>query len=98
MQQTKEACTNLTFNVFLIRDHEELLLYPDGSCKDANLSQSSLHIQLLPCICPNGFKPDSKEESIGASVSVTELFCHIFPTVIHRHKSSLEKAMYGFHL
>ena len=63
MQDTKEACTNLTFNVFSVRDHEKLLLYPDGPCKDANLSRSSVDVQFLPCVCPNGFQQDQKEES-----------------------------------
>ena len=64
MQQTKKkACTNLTFNVFSIRDHEKLLLYPDGPCKDANLSQSSVDVRFLPCVCPNGFQRDQKEKS-----------------------------------
>ena len=63
MQSTKKACTNLTFSVFSIRDHETLILYPDGPCKDAKLSQRNLHIQFLPCVCPIGFQTNPKEES-----------------------------------
>ena len=63
LQSTKEACTNLTFSVFSIRDHKKLLLYPDGPCKDAKLSQCNLHIQFFPCICPNGFIQNPTKES-----------------------------------
>ena len=63
IQSTKEACTNLTFSVFSIRDYEKLLLYPDGPCKDAKLSQRNLLIRFLPCVCPVGFKPKPTERS-----------------------------------
>ena len=63
MQKTKDTCTNLTFSVFSIRDREELLLYPDGPCKNANLSQTSLIVQFLPCTCPIGFQQKLAEIS-----------------------------------
>ena len=63
MQKTKDSCTNLTFSVFSIHDHEELLLYPDGPCKNANLSQSRVIVQFLPCSCPIGFQQNLAETS-----------------------------------
>ena len=63
IQNTNEACTNLSFSVFSTRDYEELLLYPDGPCKNANLSQSNVRVQFLPCTCPIGFQPKSTEKS-----------------------------------
>ena len=62
-QDTKEACTNLTFSVFSISEYEELLLYPDGPCKDANLSLSSIIIHFSPCMCPIGFQQNLAEGS-----------------------------------
>lgn len=49
--------------MFWIRDHKKLLLYPDGPCKDAKLSQRNLHIQFLPCVCPIGFIQNPTKES-----------------------------------
>jgi hypothetical protein len=63
MQSTKDACTNLTYSVFSIRNREELLLYPDGPCKNANLSQSNLIVEFLPCTCPIGFQQKPAEAS-----------------------------------
>ena len=84
--RSREA-TNLTFNAFSVRDHEELLLYSDGPCKDGNLSRSSLHIQFLPCICPNGFKPDSKEKSRCKCECDKALLPYISTVIrFHRHK------------
>ena len=62
IQSTNETCTNLTFSVFSTRDDEELLLYPDGPYKDANLSRSSVQIQFSNCSCPIGFQPKETEK------------------------------------
>ena len=61
IQRTTEACTDLTFSVFSPHQSEELILYPDGPCKDAKLSQSRLVIQFTTCECPLGFQPKSTE-------------------------------------
>ena len=61
IQRTSEACTDLTFSVFSPYQSEELILYPDGPCKDAKLSQSRLVVQFTPCECPIGFQPVAKE-------------------------------------
>ena len=58
-QRVEESsnCTNLTFNVFSTHDSENLTLYTDGPCKNADPSTKSVHIQFLPCSCPVGFQP-----------------------------------------
>ena len=61
IQRTSEACTDLTFSVFSPYQSEELILYPEGPCKDAKLSQSRLVIQFTPCECPIGFQPKATE-------------------------------------
>ena len=51
------GCTDLTFNVISLHISEELILYAsDGPCKDADLSQSRVEIQFLPCSCPIGLQ------------------------------------------
>ena len=61
IQRTGEACTDLTFSVFSPHQSEELILYSEGPCKDAKLSQSRLVIQFTTCKCPVGFQPKATE-------------------------------------
>ena len=56
-QSVSDICTNLNFNVFSPKDNEELLLYADGPCKNAELSQRQITIKFEPCTCPIGFQP-----------------------------------------
>ena len=61
IQKTSESCTDLTFSVFSPHQTEELILYPEGPCKDAELSQSRLIIHFTTCECPIGFQPKATE-------------------------------------
>ena len=65
LQNAANDCSDLTYNVFSPRNDEELVIFADGPCKDAPLSQRSIHIKFLPCIvrtCPVGFQPKLREE------------------------------------
>ena len=56
-QSISNACSNLSFNVFSPNHNEELVLYADGPCKDAELSQRQVEIKFEPCTCSTGFQP-----------------------------------------
>ena len=56
-------CTDLTFSLFSPHDDEELIVFADGPCKDAPLSQRRIQIKFLPCKCPVGFQPKLQEET-----------------------------------
>ena len=56
VQSTTENCTNLSFTIFSPHKFEELIIYAEGPCKDANMSQRRLQINLSPCSCPTGFQ------------------------------------------
>ena len=62
-QSTNEACTNLSFSVVSPHMSEELILYPEGPCKDANLSQTRIQIRFSPCYCPIGFQSKATNET-----------------------------------
>lgn len=52
-------CSKFSFNVFSTENSEELILYPDGPCRDTGLARAVVHVTLLPC--PDGFsKSDEK--------------------------------------
>lgn len=57
LQETTESCTDVSLEVFSPSEHEELILYARGPCKDAQLSIGQIFIQFLPCTCPVGFQP-----------------------------------------
>ena len=56
IQKITKTCTNLTFTVFSLNEEEELIMYAEGPCKDANKSQLRLPIQILACECSTGFQ------------------------------------------
>jgi predicted outer membrane repeat protein len=51
-----ENCTDLMFEVFSPNSSEQLILYADGPCKDAPLSQGRININFSSCDCPIGFQ------------------------------------------
>ena len=55
-QSTGEDCTDLMFEVFSPHKSEQLILYADGPCKDAPLSQGIVNINFSSCDCPIGFQ------------------------------------------
>ena len=62
IQAAADECTNLTYNVFSPHSNDILIIYADGPCKDAPLSQRRIQIKFLPCTCPIGFQPDLQDE------------------------------------
>ena len=56
VQNIADSCTNLSFTIFSPHKFEELIMYAEGPCKDANMSQRRLQIQFSPCSCPIGFQ------------------------------------------
>ena len=59
IQSTHEGCTDLMFEVSSLNKSEQLILYADGPCKDAPLSQSILEINFTSCDCPIGFQQNT---------------------------------------
>ena len=56
LQVTQDACTNLTFSIRSHNHYEELILYPEGPCRNANGSLSRVRVHFTPCRCPIGFQ------------------------------------------
>ena len=65
VQVVNENCTNLTFNLFSAHNFEELIMYPDGPCKDAKLSQRKIEIHFSKCTCPVGFQVKAVDSRIN---------------------------------
>ena len=67
---TSLKCTTLTYRAYTVLDHENLTMYPEGPCKDAEKSRRQIQINFLPCTCPVGF-----EES-QTSLYTCKCVCH----------------------
>ena len=57
--QIPDTCTDVTFQIISSRQSEELTLFADGPCKDADLSKVKISVNFLPCSCPIGFTPSN---------------------------------------
>ena len=56
IQKTGDLCTDLIFSITTTHHYEKLVMYAEGPCKDATMSQKWIDIQFLPCTCPVGFQ------------------------------------------
>ncbi len=56
LQVTQDACTNLTFSIRSYYHSEELILYPEGPCRNAKGSLSRVSVKFTQCRCPIGFQ------------------------------------------
>ena len=63
LQNTTKDCTNLSYSVFSPHESEQLTLFANGPCKNAELSLGRITINFLPCSCPIGFEPDATEST-----------------------------------
>ena len=73
IQSISNECSNLTLNVYSsYNDLVKLILYATGPCNSTGISQTSLQVILLPCICPIGF-----QEVIGQSSCQCDCDKHI---------------------
>ncbi len=53
VQALPKGCSNLTYHLYSADDHDQLILYPDGPCRDRGLARVTLNVTFLPC--PGGF-------------------------------------------
>ena len=86
LQMTNEYCTNLTFSITSILAREQVTMHPEGPCKDALMSRSTIDIQFLKCTCPIGFQ----ENADYNETCVCECDTKIFPEYISACDSKAE--------
>lgn len=62
VQRTENTCTNLNFSISSPHSHEQLILYPEGPCRNVSKSQSRISVAFKSCDCPKiGFQPKSND-------------------------------------
>ena len=62
-QSTGESCSDISFQVFSPHNSEQLVLYAEGPCKNAPMSQRIVEINFTPCTCPLGFQENVAEKT-----------------------------------
>ena len=62
--QVSDFSTDVTFQIISSCPSEELTLFADGPCNDAELSKVKDAINFLPCSCPIGFVPSNASNDV----------------------------------
>ena len=52
-QSLPDKCSSLNYTVYSTESHEQVVLYPDGPCRDTGRARVIIDVTLLPC--PDGF-------------------------------------------
>ena len=52
-QSLPDFCSSLNYTVYSTESHEQVVLYPDGPCRDTGAAKVVIDVTLLPC--PDGF-------------------------------------------
>ena len=89
-QYVTNTCSKIEFEVSSSNDSEEIILYPEGPCKDIGISKKRVIVSFLPCTCPIGFKENkgvnTKCECICDDViSSLQATCDIESNSVIRH-------------
>ena len=50
------SCTNITYSIRSPYESEQVTLFADGPCRDADPSRLAVSVTFLPCTCPIGFE------------------------------------------
>ena len=53
LQKLKPGCSKLSYNLYSSNDTDQLILYPDGPCRDTGLARAVVNVMFKQC--PDGF-------------------------------------------
>lgn len=62
-QDSYGTCSDVSLSVTSTAEHEEIMLFPEGPCGDAELSRRTINVTFSKCVCPIGFDIDLKAAS-----------------------------------
>ena len=54
--EVNAACSNISYSILSPLNSENLKLYANAPCRDAELSQINVNVTFTPCTCPIGFE------------------------------------------
>ena len=53
LQTLEPECSKLSYNLYSTQDTDQLILYPDGPCRDTGVARAVVNVTFRPC--PDGF-------------------------------------------
>ena len=77
IQTTGDSCTDLTYSVTTTYEHEQIIVYAEGPCRDSSMSQKQIDIQFIPCSCPIGFQQKDTENTNCVCICDTDLLPYV---------------------
>ena len=76
-QTLEPECSTLSYNLYSSEDTDQLILYPDGPCRDTGLARAVVNVTFRPC--PYGFKKSDENcacedilKEYGANCTIDE--------------------------
>ena len=79
-------CSNLSYSLYSTQEHETIILYPDGPCRDTGRARAVISVALLQC--PSAFALSGQECICEERLQFYEAECIIDDSVYIRKKSS----------
>ncbi len=76
-QPAQNVCTTLTYEVYSTNPSEELVLYAEGPCQNANISSRLIHIHFKECQCQAGFMVSLEDNWICRCICHKQLQSHL---------------------
>ena len=75
IQTAKNHCTSLNFSIHSPHDNELLMFYPEGPCRNASKSLSTIKVKFNNCTCPIGFQVMVSEKTNCVCECDSRLLC-----------------------
>ena len=92
IQETGKEFTNLEYRVFSPKDSEQLILYPEGPCRDLGTARRSVTVHLQPC--PDGFQLSNSQCICGERLQTFTNSCNIDDETILRSSNFWMSGLY----
>ena len=85
-----ESCKAISFSITTPHEFEQLSLYAEGPCKNANLSTLKIHITFKHCHCLIGFQPNYENENTTCEC-VCDQRLYPYITKCHYNNKTVER-------
>ena len=80
-QALSQNCTNVAYTLYSTEEYEELIVYPNGSCRDTGQAQAVIHVNFQSC--PDAFTLSGDRCSCEERLQKYNTECVIYEDEIH---------------
>ena len=75
IQRLSEGCSDLTYNLYSDEAYDQLILYPNGPCRDSGMARVVIDVTFLPC--PGGFTQSGEVCVCEGRLNLYDVECSI---------------------